>query len=150
MGHTYTNLIAHVVFSTKTRQPFITPSLRESLHPYLGGIVRNLKGTPLCIGGVEDHVHILAQFHASLSISEVVGKAKSGATNWMHENRSELSQFAWQTGYAAFSVGHSAVRDVCRYIENQEEHHRKVTFQQELRALLDESGIAYDERYIWA
>jgi putative transposase len=148
VAHTFTHLLTHIVFSTKDREPTITPALRSRLFPYLGGIICELKGHPYIINGPEDHVHILATLSPTIAISDFMSKLKSGASKWVHEDlRNE--RFAWQTGYGAFSVSKSNTDEVYQYIANQEEHHRKTSFQDEFVALLKRHEIDYDPKYIW-
>jgi len=149
MAHTYTDLLAHVIFSTKDRAPLLDADLKARLFPYLGGIVRELGGTPLLINGPADHVHLLVVSPAKVALSELVGKLKANSSGWVHREFPERRSFAWQTGYAAFSVSHSQKEPVLHYIANQEEHHRKLTFQEELVIFLKKHEIGYDERYIF-
>ena len=150
----------HAVFSTKERRPFLrNPGLRASLHDYLGGISKNLKCAPLRIGGVEDPVHILARLGRTITQSEWVKELKRGSNLWLKEQpapptpqdwpSAPLSQFAWQNGYACFSVSVSNLPAVTAYIDGQAEHHRKTTFQAELRALLKKHGETWDEKHLW-
>ncbi len=147
MGHTYTNILLHVVFSTKDRAHVITDDLRPELLAYLGGAVRELGGTALLVNGPADHVHGLWRLPADLAVAECVRKVKANSSGWVHRKFSPA--FAWQTGYAAFSVSESRAEAVMTYIRNQLEHHRRHSFQDELRALLKKQGIAIDERYAW-
>jgi REP element-mobilizing transposase RayT len=143
----YTNLLTHIVFSTKERRPFLAdPELRSAAHAYMGGIVRNLKAKAIAIGGVEDHAHLLVRFPASLAIADVVRVIKTNSSSWLHER---IAAFAWQAKYAAFSVSPSALPKVVAYIEGQEAHHRKRSFQEELVELLEKNGVEYDKRYLW-
>jgi REP element-mobilizing transposase RayT len=123
----------------------VTPRIAE----YVGGVVRNLKGQLIAANGPADHIHLVAMVHPTLSISEFLGKLKSNSSGWIHDTLPGLADFDWQDGYAAFTVSKSGVPDVVRYVERQEEHHRKMTFQEELIQLLDRHGIEYDPRYIW-
>jgi putative transposase len=116
---------------------------------YMGGIVRELKGIALNVNGAQDHSHLLVRLPASLSIAKAVEIVKTNSSRWIHEQRVLHQTFAWQSGYAAFSVSESQADDVSRYISNQEEHHRKFTFQEELLAFFKRCKIEYDERYIW-
>ena len=139
----------HLVYSTKDRKRWLDPELRPELYRYKAGILKNLECPAILIGGVEDHVHILFQFSREQSIKNVVGDVKSGTSKWLHETRDDFAPFAWQTGYAVFSVSRSKVDDTRRYIEQQESHHAKMSFKDELRQMLDRHGIEYDERYLW-
>ncbi|MBI4658273.1 MAG: IS200/IS605 family transposase [Verrucomicrobia bacterium] len=149
MAHTYTNLLTHIIFSTKDRRPLLDDELRPRLFAYLGGIIRELDGTSRIINGPADHVHILASLAAKHSLSEVMRVLKANSSGWVRETFPNHKEFAWQIGYGAFSVSHSNRAAVEKYIANQEEHHRKVTFQEEYLAFLKKHEIAYDERYLW-
>jgi REP element-mobilizing transposase RayT len=145
----YVCTYAHCVFSTKERRPFITPELRERLWPYLGGIARENGIKAVSIGGVADHVHLLLSLPATMPIAKAMQLIKGGSSKWVHETFPEQRLFAWQTKYGAISVSVSQVDKIVRYIENQEAHHRKMTFQGEFIALLKKHGMNYDERYVW-
>jgi REP element-mobilizing transposase RayT len=149
MGHTYTNLLTHLVFSTKDRLPYLREERREDVFAYMGGIVRELKGVASDINGVEDHVHLLIRLPASLSVAKAVECIKTNSSRWIHERRVLHRSFAWQSGYAAFSVSQSQASNVARYIAEQVDHHRKMTFQDELIAFFKRARIEYDERYLW-
>jgi putative transposase len=149
MSHTYTNLLTHFVFSTKDRVPTLEPELKERLLPYMGGIVRELKGVALSINGPTDHVHLFASLPAILAPAEFVGKVKAISTGWVHKEFLNHWAFSWQIGYSAFSVSHSQKQVVLDYIANQEEHHRRMSFKEELIAFLNKHEIEYDERYLW-
>jgi len=149
MGSTLTHLVYHIVFSTKNRQNTVTPTLRETLYPYIGGIIRGEKGTALKIGGTKDHVHILAALPPTLTVSEALRCIKGNSSKWVNEGGSLKAHFEWQRGYGAFTVSESMVETVSRYIENQEEHHRTKDFKEEYLVLLQTHGVKYDERYIW-
>jgi putative transposase len=143
----YTCLLTHIVFSTKERNPFLADKeARDATHAYIGGIVRNLKGRAYTIGGVADHVHMLISTPPALAIADAVRTLKTNSSKWLHE---EMRGFAWQEKYSAFSVSQSDIDAVVKYIEGQEEHHRRKTFQEELLELLKEHGVEYDPRYIW-
>ena len=148
MASTYTKLLYHVIFSTKERIAMIRPNFAEELYSYVGGIVRNEKGTLLAIGGMPDHIHMLARFHPSMSVSDMLRIIKAKSSKWVNENYSR-HQFSWQRGYSAFTVSQSKIKKVSEHIENQQAHHSKVSFQTELLALLRKHRIEYDERYLW-
>ena len=148
MPQTFTQLHFHIVFSTKRRTPTITMELRERLYDYLGGIVRSLSGTSLGIGGADDHVHLFVSIPQTLSVADFVRTVKTNSSAWIHKTWPQV-EFVWQTGYAAFTVSHSAISTVQTYIADQERHHRKRTFQDELRLLLTKHGLEPDERYMW-
>jgi len=145
---TYSRLLVHLVFSTKERHPWIGGDMHSDLHAYLGGIARNIDTTPIAVGGVADHVHALVAMPTRLSVAEVVRTLKSNSSAWVHETWPGRL-FQWQNGYGAFSVSESNQDAVVRYIGNQEEHHRKRTFQEEFLELLKRHGIEYDPRYVW-
>ena len=149
MANTYTSLHYHFIFSTRHRQPWIRPEVEERIWEYLGGIARKNKMKPLKTGGMDDHIHMLLgapPTHAPAKIAQLI---KGGSSAWIHDTFPDLRAFAWQDGYGAFTVSKSGVPDVTVYIENQREHHRTRTYQEEYRALLDRHGIEYDEHYIW-
>ena len=149
MAHTYTNLLNHFVFSTKNREPMLDAELKNRLFPYMGGIVRELDGVALSINGPTDHVHMLVSMPARLAPAEFIGKVKASSTGWVHKTFPSLRTFAWQVGYSAFSVSYSQRERVLKYIANQEQHHRKTSFKEELIAFLRKHGIEYEERYLW-
>jgi REP-associated tyrosine transposase len=148
MAGTFTNLLYHIVFSTKDRAPMIHKDVQERLYEYMGGIIRGQGGVLLEIGGVADHVHLLAKLKADTAVAVLLRLLKSNSSGWVNDHRLIPGRFAWQTGYGAFSVSESQVEAVRRYIRNQEAHHAKVSFKDELIALLKKHQIAYDERYI--
>jgi REP-associated tyrosine transposase len=149
MANTYTALHYQFVFSTKNRRPWIKPEMETRIWEYLGGIARANKIKPLKTGGINDHIHMLLGAPPTIAPSKIAQLVKGGSSAWIHETFPELADFAWQDGYAAFTVSKSAIPDVTLYIARQREHHRKMTFQEEYRALLDRHGIEYDERYVW-
>jgi putative transposase len=149
MGSSLTNLLYHIVFSTKMRADLITPNLAQELYPYIGGIIRNEKGILLKIGGTTNHVHLLAKFHPTISVFNMLQQIKGSSSKWINDGQRAPSHFAWQTGYAAFSVSESSAEAMTQYIETQAEHHQRRTFQEELVILLQKHRIPYDERYIW-
>ena len=148
MAHTFTNLLTHVIFSTKGRAPSIADEIRGDLHAYLGGIVRNLNGTAIKIDGPKDHVHLLLVVPADKSVSEFLRTLKANSTKWLHEKWPARKSFAWQTGYSAFAVSDSNRARVISYIENQQEHHKKVSFEEEFLAFLKHNNIPYDPRFV--
>jgi REP element-mobilizing transposase RayT len=148
MPHTFTNLLTHIIFSTKDRAPLITDDLKTHLHAYMGGIVRELKGKALIINGTADHVHLLVSASPSLSLSDAMRVLKTNSSRWAHE--ASRAPFSWQSGYGAFSVSQSNMQAVSEYIAHQEEHHRKLTFQEEYVIFLQKHGISYDENNLWS
>jgi REP element-mobilizing transposase RayT len=149
MPHSYTQLLYHIVFSTKHREPLLGPSVLPRLCEYLGGAVRGEGGTALIINRMPDHIHILARLRQDVALSDVLRAIKANSSGWVHDTLPELNAFAWQTGYGAFSVSTSQAVTVRRYIERQQEHHRRRTYQEEFVAFLKAHGIEYDERYLW-
>ena len=150
MPQSFARVLVHIVFSTKHRQPFLTDrEIRKEMHAYLGGTCNHLECPVLKVGGVADHVHILCGLTRKLSIADVLGEMKRESSKWIKTKGGLLTKFAWQNGYGIFSVAQSEIERVRTYIENQEAHHRKRTFQDEYRAFLVEQGIEFDERYVW-
>ena len=149
MGHTYANLLVHVIFSTKGRAPLIRPEWRQRLHEYLAGVARNEFGSALRIGSTENHLHGLLSLNSDVSTAEAIRKWKSLSSKWVHETFPRESIFAWQTGYGAFSVSKSNAEADARYIDQQEEHHRTTTFEEEFIAFLIRHGIEYDPKYVF-
>lgn len=150
MPQSLARVVLHVVFSTKHRVPFLRdPALRGRLHAYMAGVLQNLGCEPIVIGGVEDHVHLLCNLARTVSIAGLVEEVKKSPSKWMKEQGPAYADFFWQGGYGAFSVSESNVEQVRAYVAAQEEHHRKVSFQDEFRALCQRHGLALDERYAW-
>ena len=146
---TYTKLLYHLVFSTKDRRPLITPELRDPLFQYIGGIVREHRGVLMTAGGMPDHVHLLVNLRAQPSIADHLQAIKGNSSRWLNK-RNPDRRFAWQAGYGAFSLSESKVPSVRRYIANQERHHRRISFKDELIQLLERHGVDYDERFVAA
>jgi REP element-mobilizing transposase RayT len=150
MPQSLAKIIVHTVFSTKDRRPFLRDkTLREELHRYLGGILTNLDCQPLIIGGVEDHVHILSTLSRTCEVAAMVKEVKRGSSLWLKTKSPDFHDFAWQNGYGIFSIGFSQIETVRNYIAGQEEHHRKVSFQDEFREFLKRYDVEFDERYVW-
>ncbi len=149
MPHSYTQLLYHLVFSTKRREPFLGPAVLPRSCEYLGGAVRDEGGKALIVNGMPDHIHILARLRQDVALSDVLRAIKANSSGGIHATVPELSAFAWQTGYGAFTVSTSQGDRVRRYIERQQEHHRQRTFQEEFVAFLKAHGIDYDEQYLW-
>lgn len=142
--HSFVSCLMHIVFSTKDRRPFITAELQERLWSYLGGIARENKMRAIKVGGVADHVHILVSLPSTLSVAKAVQLIKGNSSKWIHETFPELRGFGWQEGYGAFSVGVSGQDATITYIENQAEHHRRKTFDEELKTILERHSIEYE------
>ena len=148
MPQSLSKVLVHLIFSTKHREPLIGPDIRPRLHAYIVGILDNLKSPSLQTGGVADHVHILCLLGRTISQAELVEEVKKGSSKWMKAEGGGPG-FSWQAGYGAFSIGESQADTVIYYIQKQDEHHRKVTFQDEFRKFLEKYKVAYDERYVW-
>lgn len=147
MSRTFTNLLAHAVFSTRNREPMIRMEVRAELFAYLAGLTRELKGKAYGINGTNDHVHMLISLPPNVSTSDAMRFIKANSSGWMRERWKRV--FAWQLGYGAFSVSKSNAPAVLKYIEAQEAHHKRVTFKDEFEELLRRHEIVYDKRYIW-
>ena len=148
VAQTLTCILVHFVFSTKNREPIIPGELEAGLHAYMGGICRSNDCALRAAGGMPDHVHLLVSLSKTISVADLMRQVKSGSSTWMNERVDGV--FRWQEGYAGFSIGRSQDGDVRRYIANQKVHHRRMTFQEELLALLRKYKVEYDERYIWS
>ena len=149
MAHTFTDLLAHVVFSTSNRTPFLSDPVRSDAHAYIGGVLREMHVAPIAIGGTADHVHILLCLPADLALADCMRIVKTNSSRWLNTKHQGRFPFAWQGGYGAFSVSESNRQEVIRYIQDQERHHQGISFQDEFLALLKRHGVAFDERYIW-
>ena len=149
MAHSYVTIMIHYIFSTKNRIKIIKSDFEKRLWPYMGGIARENKMKALAIGGIENHVHLLLSLPSTLSIAKAIQLIKGGSSKWIHETFSDYKDFKWQEGYGAFSISTSNIEDTINYINNQKEHHRTLTFQQEYLAILKKHNIEYDDRYIW-
>lgn len=147
MPHTYTNLLTHIVFSTKDRANLISDEIKFELHAYLGGLIKELKGKPIKINGMSDHIHILASFPPTVSVSDALRFIKANSSKWVSEKFNVA--FEWQKGYGAFIVSRSGKDAVVKYIENQEEHHKNFDFREEFLELLRKYEIDFDENYLW-
>lgn len=148
MPSTHSSLHFHIIFSVKHRQPLIAAEWRLRLHPYLGAIIDRLDGKPEAVGGTADHVHLLAGLRPKHTLADVVREVKASSSQWVHRTIG-IKKFSWQDGYGVFTVSPSNIAAVKKYIAHQEEHHRRKTFQEEYLEFLRESGIQFDERYLW-
>ena len=146
---TFSNLLFHIVYSTKYRKPTIAPNWEDELYGYIGGIIRERQGVLLRINGMPDHVHILAKLNPSIAISDVVRDVKANSSRWINERSDVVLPFEWQKGYAVFSVSESQVDAVRNYIANQKTHHEKKTFEDEFLALLKRHNIPFDLKYVF-
>lgn len=150
MPQSLVQIYVHIVFSTKHRQPFLRDAaLRSQMHRYLLGICKNQDSPSLKVGGVEDHVHILCRLCKTLDVSSLVRELKRDSSKWVKAQAPQLKDFHWQEGYGAFSVSPAHVEALTEYIDNQAEHHRTESFQDEFRRLCKKYGVKIDERYVW-
>jgi putative transposase len=149
MSHSYVSNLMHCTFSTKGRQPFMDSELESRLWPYMGGIARENRMKALAIGGTTDHTHALLSLPGMMSFAKAVQLIKGGSSKWINDTFPRPKKFEWQEGYGAFSVSASQVPKTIAYINNQKEHHRKKTFQEEFLELLTRHGIEYDQRYVF-
>lgn len=143
--HSFTSVLVHCVWSTKNREPSLHSKLRERSLSYLRGIASENKMKALAIGGAADHVHMLVSLPATVSVAKAVQLLKGNSSKWIHETFSEMRSFEWQEGYGAFSIGVSAIDATVAYIRNQAEHHRKRTFREEFKTMLQKHGFDFDE-----
>ena len=152
MANTYASLIIHVIFSTKNRENLISRDIEARVWAYLGGMARENDFKALCVGGIENHVHLLLSLPPDLTVSKAVQLIKGGSSAWVKEAFPRvpgIGNFAWQDGYAAFSVSKSQVEEVRQYIEKQREHHSVKTFEEEYRAFLARHEVVSEEKYLW-
>ena len=149
MSQTLTNLLVHLIFSTKYREPLITPEVEPDLFAYIGGILKNNHSKLLDAGGTNDHVHLLISQSKNIALSALLKDVKGDSSLWIKSQGREFRNFHWQEGYGAFSFSKRDLPELKRYVAMQKDHHRKRTFKEELISLLEENGIEYDERYLW-
>ena len=149
MANTYTQIYIHSVFAVRFRQNLIPSGHAEEIRKYMTGIVTNLGSKLIAINNMPDHFHLLIGLKPDISISDTIGKVKSGSSGFINKQRLIIGRFEWQEGFGAFSYSRSQLNTVIAYIGNQQEHHRKKTFREEYIALLDEFGVAYDDRYVF-
>ncbi len=149
MSHSYVSNLMHCTFSTKDRYPIIDPKLESDLWTYIGGIARRHRMKALAIGGTFDHLHALLSLPSNMSFAKAVQLIKGGSSKWVHDRFPKYNKFEWQEGYGTFSVSASQVKRTIAYVENQKEHHRKRTFQEEFIKLLDKHRVDYDLLYVF-
>jgi len=149
MPQSLSNILVHIVFSTKNRQDWITSDVENELCRYIAAICNSLNCAAIQIGGTENHVHILCRLGRTITVSNLVRKIKTGSSKWIKTKGSPFFKFSWQNGYGIFSIGVSNLRALKKYIINQKNHHRNKSFKDELRKFLKEYQIEYDERYVW-
>lgn len=149
MPQSLSKVYVHVTFITKHRQALIDGNIQSSLFEYLGGTCKGLECNPVMVGGHQNHVHILCLLSRKITQMKLLEEVKKESSKWIKTKGEAYSNFYWQDGYGIFSVNPSEIEVVVKYIDNQEEHHRKRTFQEEFRSLLEKYKIEYDERYVW-
>ncbi len=149
MSQSLSKVYVHITFSTKNHQPFIDDAIEISLFEYIGGICKGLDCNPVKIGGHYDHVHILCLLSRKIAQMKLLEEIKKQSSKWIKTKGKTYSNFYWQDGYGIFSVNPSEIDVVIAYIDNQQEHHKKVTFKDEFRAFLKKYKVDYDERYVW-
>ncbi|HMJ08376.1 MAG TPA: IS200/IS605 family transposase [Pyrinomonadaceae bacterium] len=149
MPQSLSSVLIHLVFSTKSRHPYITNDIETELYAYLATIFRACDSPVLKIGGVADHIHVLFALSRTKTIAEVVEEIKKRTSKWIKTKGDEFANFKWQAGYGVFSVSQGQKDVVIRYIAGQKEHHAKFDFEYEYRRLLERHNVEYDERYVW-
>ena len=149
MSQSLNRIYIHIVFSTKNREPNISEDIKDELFNYLGGVCKSLDCNPLQVGGYKDHIHILCALSKKIALTQLIEKVKSSSSRWIKTKNEEFSNFYWQSGYGAFSVNPTEIDVVKKYIQNQEEHHKIKSFQDEYRAFLKKYNVQYNEEYVW-
>jgi putative transposase len=149
MASTFTNLLYHIVYSTKYRNQTIDASWQSDLYAYIGGVIKERDGITLEIGGMPDHIHIFAKLSPKFAIMDVLRDIKANSSKWVNEGNRSSRKFEWQAGYGAFSVSQSHVDDLKSYIQNQKTRHKQVTFKSEFIALLRRHNIEFDLKYLF-
>jgi putative transposase len=149
MGQSLSKLYVHIVFHIKSNRVKIRKQEQESLYAYMGSVIKSNDSIPILINGVEDHVHILCVMSKNIALAKLVEEIKRHSSRWIKTLDPYYKDFAWQGGYAGFSVSQSIHDRTKQYIANQEEHHKKKSFKEEITALLKEYGLEYDDKYFW-
>ncbi|MEA1896232.1 MAG: IS200/IS605 family transposase [Bacteroidota bacterium] len=149
MAQSLSQLYTHVVFSTKKHFPFIKSEIEAELYAYIGGTIKKIGGIPFMINGMDDHIHIFSTLPRTVALSKLVEDIKRNSSRWIKTKGGAYRNFAWQNGYAGFSVSSSKKDTIVRYIANQKEHHKVVSYKEEVLKFLQENNINYDERYLW-
>ncbi len=148
MANSYLKVYIHYVFSTKNREPWISPSIEKQLWAYMANVAKEINVDPIIINGITDHVHLLASLPSTITIADVMKKVKAVSSLWISRNFEDLEDFEWQVGYGAFSISHYDLKKTIRYIKHQKEHHQALSFEQEYVSLLKEHEIIYDKKYL--
>ena len=149
MPQSLSSILIHLIFSTKNREPFLTPEIDAELYAYMAAIFKAMKSPALIINGTTDHLHTLFSLSRVATIADLVEEVKTESSKWIKRKGIQFRDFYWQSGYGSFSIGQSQVSTVKRYIGRQKQHHRRVTFQDEYRKFLKAYDVEYDERYVW-
>lgn len=149
MGQSLNKIYVHITFSTKHRNSLISKEIEEELFSYVGGICKNLECNPIQVGGHRNHIHILCLLSKKIALMDLIEKVKTNSSKWIKTKGEQFLNFYWQNGYGAFSVNPSEIDVVVKYIEKQEEHHQKMTFQEEFRKFLKKYNVEFDEKYVW-
>jgi putative transposase len=149
MPQSLSKVYIHIIFSTKNRYPFISNEIKDELCSYISGILINIQSDVIKINGTKDHLHFLCTLPRTISIAKLLEEIKKSSSKWIKTKGNEWDKFAWQDGYGIFSISRSILKKTIDYIENQEEHHKKISFQDELRKFLESYNVDYDEKYLW-
>ena len=149
MAQSLSSILIHLVFSTKNREPLFTPEIEPELHAYMATVFQGCKSPSLLVGGTGDHIHALFVLSRTWALADIIEEVKTNSSKWIKTKGRSWRNFHWQSGYGAFSIGQSQAQQVKNYIANQKAHHRRRSFQDEIRALLKKYEIDYDERYVW-
>lgn len=149
MSQSLIKLYTHIIFSTKNREDILPQKHLSEIHHYIGGIINHNLCKSIIVGGTTNHIHILCELASTVSIAMLLQEIKRGSSKWIKNEYPKLQSFAWQSGYAAFSVSQSKVDTVIRYISNQQEHHQKKDFREELKEFLKSYNVEFNERYLW-
>lgn len=150
MSQSLSKILLHLVFSTKNHEPLIGQDVRAGLHAYLAGSCRANGSQAYRVGGTQDHVHIACSLPRSITVSKLLEEIKKSSSVWIKGQDPACSSFSWQSGYGAFSLGQSQLGNLIKYIDGQQEHHRKRTFKEELLDFLQKYGVEYDEQHLWS
>lgn len=149
MAQSLSNVLLHIVFSTKHRQPWIDTAVETELFKYIATVCRTLDCSSHAIGGADDHIHIACSLSRTIAISKLVQEIKQDSSKWIKTKGDRYAEFVWQNGYGAFSIGQSQLEILRRYIGSQRDHHCRVSFKDEFRIMCDKYGVQLDERYAW-
>ncbi|MBI9066538.1 MAG: IS200/IS605 family transposase [Salinivirgaceae bacterium] len=150
MGQSLSQLYVHLTFGTKERYPFIIPKIQDQLHAYLAGILKKYESSAITINSVSDHIHVLFRLSKNFTLAKIVEEIKKSSSKWMKEIEGGSLKFTWQIGYGAFSVSSSKLETVKNYIKNQEEHHKRITYKEEIEEFISRYDIIeYDAKYFW-